>query len=691
MTVSAQLVSAALRYAESGFAVIPLHSITEGQCTCGRADCASPGKHPRTKSGLKDATTDANQIEQWWSRWPNANLGLSTDGLLVVDDDGGDWPADPVHRLELAAAPAAKTPRGGAHFVFLAPDGKAFRNTAGMIADKIDTRADGGYIVVAPSVGILGGYKWVNELDAREHLPVAPNWLVEVQLQAQNGRNGRVETTSSEAHGRIPEGERNDTLTSLAGTARQRGCTLPELVALLRATNDERCDPSLSVHEVAGIARSVARYEPGSYRGRDTAHTALSAQSTPWPDALDDAALHGITGEFVRLVEPETEADRAALVVQFLLAFGSCVNGAPYFTAGADRHRTNVFAVLVGPTSAGRKGSSWSVVRDLMRRVDPGWTDTRVLSGMSSGEGLIWAIRDQIIQTKTFREKGKTVREDVVVDPGIKDKRLFVMESEFARVLRVTTRDGNTLSALIRLAWDSQKLQTMTKNSPAVASNPHVSIVAHITKGELLRNLEDTEKVNGFCNRFLWLCTRRSKLLPDGGRLPESDLDDIAGELREVLDTARKRGRVERDAEARELWHAEYGRLTADIPGMRGALIARGAPIVLRLSLIYALLDGCPEVCEDHLSAALAIWRYSEQSVAHIFGDATGDAVADRILSALRQAEQGISRNDIRELFQRHVGSARIGKALDLLRSAGLARCEEELTGGRPREVWHCV
>lgn len=79
MTVSAQLVSAALRYAESGFAVIPLHSITEGQCTCGRADCASPGKHPRTKSGLKDATTDANQIEQWWSRWPNANLGLSTD------------------------------------------------------------------------------------------------------------------------------------------------------------------------------------------------------------------------------------------------------------------------------------------------------------------------------------------------------------------------------------------------------------------------------------------------------------------------------------------------------------------------------------------------------------------------------------------------------------------------------------
>jgi len=349
-----------------------------------------------------------------------------------------------------------------------------------------------------------------------------------------------------------------------------------------------------------------------------------------------------------------------------------------------------LFSVLVGPTSAGRKGSSWSVVRNLMQRVDPEWADTRVLSGMSSGEGLIWAIRDEIRQARIFKEKGQLTTQDVVVDKGIKDKRLLVMEGEFCRVLKVTSRDGNTLSALIRLAWDGQKLQTMTKNSPAVASDPHVSIVAHITKGELLRNLDSTEMVNGFCNRFLWICTKRSKLLPDGGKLPDGDLEAIAERLRRALDTARKRGRLVRDDAATELWHSEYAELVADTPGMRGALLARGAPIVLRLSLIYALLDEAPEVREDHLRAALAIWRYSGQSVAHIFGDATGDRVADQILSALRERET-MTRTEIRDLFKRHAKADRIDKALAMLSKAGLVRCEREPTGGKPREVWHCA
>jgi hypothetical protein len=196
--------------------------------------------------------------------------------------------------------------------------------------------------------------------------------------------------------------------------------------------------------------------------------------------------------------------------------------------------------------------------------------------------------------------------------------------------------------------------------------------------------------VNGFCNRFLWICTKRSKLLPDGGIVADKDLAEIAKSLREVLASARKRSRVARDDDARKLWHEQYARLTADIPGMRGALLARGAPIVLRLSLIYALLDGCSDVGEDHVRAALAVWAYSEQSVAHIFGDATGDPVADRILSALREREK-LTRTDIRDLFGKHSKAERIERALALLVSAGLARSEKESTGGKPREVWHCA
>ena len=112
MTVLTQLLSWALGYAEAGFKVFPVHTIRDGCCTCSDADCGSPGKHPRTRNGLKDATLGPDQIERWWSQWPDANIGLRTDGLLVLDYDGGEWPADPAQRLELACAPTAETPRG---------------------------------------------------------------------------------------------------------------------------------------------------------------------------------------------------------------------------------------------------------------------------------------------------------------------------------------------------------------------------------------------------------------------------------------------------------------------------------------------------------------------------------------------------------------------------------------------------
>src|SRR4029079_7044940 len=116
--------------------------------------------------------------------------------------------------------------------------------------------------------------------------------------------------------------------------------------------------------------------------------------------------------------------------------------------------------------------------------VDEEWTNTRVLNGLSSGEGLIWAVRDEITKEEAVRERGKPTGDyqTVVVDRGITDKRLLVLESEFASTLRVMGRDGNTLSAVIRQAWDIGDLRTMTKNCPAQASRAHISIIAHITK-----------------------------------------------------------------------------------------------------------------------------------------------------------------------------------------------------------------
>jgi hypothetical protein len=163
-------------------------------------------------------------------------------------------------------------------------------------------------------------------------------------------------------------------------------------------------------------------------------------------------------------------------------------------------------------------------------------------------------------------------------------------------------------------------------------------------------------------------------------------VDALAG----VFDFARSLTEpIARDAEARELWAAIYPELTADHPGMLGAITSRGEAQVTRLSLIYAVLDCSRAVTPAHLDAALALWEYAERSCRHIFGDALGDPVADDILRALRRsAEDGLTRTQIRDLFGRHKNSDRIDAALALLLGLGLGQMVKQETGGRPVELW---
>jgi hypothetical protein len=390
----------------------------------------------------------------------------------------------------------------------------------------------------------------------------------------------------------------------------------------------------------------------------------------------------------VRAIAPHTEADPAALLVNFLVAYGNAAGSAPHAIAEADRHGTNLFAVLVGPTSKGRKGSSWGHIRELFSRADPEWTDNRIMGGLSSGEGLLWAVRDAIEKTEAVREKGKPTGETVTyeVDPGVTDKRLLVVEPEFASVLQVMGREKNTLSAILRQAWDSTGiLRTMTKNSPAKATGAHISILGHITKGELGRHLTEAEAANGFGNRFLWICTKRAQFLPEGGGQP--DYSSLVQYLHNSLDLARQMGPLQRDDQVRSVWADIYPTLSGDRPGLFGNITNRAEAQVLRLSLLYAALDGSQLVRLPHLEAALAVWQYAESSARYIFGDQTGDAVADRIFEALANRE--MDRTAMYYLFGKHVKSERISSALAMLRSIGRVKMEaRDSDGGRSREVW---
>jgi len=213
----------------------------------------------------------------------------------------------------------------------------------------------------------------------------------------------------------------------------------------------------------------------------------------------DGVSKNGLAGDLLKAIAPQTEADPTGILLQFLVAFGNACGRRPSLQWGRAIHHTNLFCVLVGHTAKSRKGTAWEEAASLFGPLDSEWLEGRVQAGLSSGEGLIWAVRDAIEREKTSKKTGKIVR--VIEDSGIEDKRLLVLEEEFASPLRVIRREGNTLSAVIRNAWGRGNLSTLTKNSPAQATGAHVSIIGHITDQELLRELSANEGSNSvpFC------------------------------------------------------------------------------------------------------------------------------------------------------------------------------------------------
>jgi hypothetical protein len=379
---------------------------------------------------------------------------------------------------------------------------------------------------------------------------------------------------------------------------------------------------------------------------------------------MRDEAMHGPAGELVRLLDPHTESDPAALLLQTLAAWGSLIGRGPYYLVEEDRHYTNLYVNLVGSTSKARKGTSWGRVRMVLNSVDEYWIENCLLSGLGSGEVLF----------------------DILEG----DKRCLISEPELARLLAVMSRDGSTLSAILRDGWDRGDVANYTRKQKQKVSGAHISLIGHITKDELLRRLESTELANGLCNRMLWVCTQRSKLLPHGGG--DVKVGDILRKFNDATNFARKRGqtRIQMDDDAKEFWSEIYAGLTEGRPGLLGAVTNRADPQVIRLALNYALLDQSEVISKKHLEAGLAVWDYCYASAQYIWGDAIGDPVADTILAALRQNKNGLTRTDISVLFGKHKYQA-ISLALAALAEQGRARFLREQTGGRSAERWFAV
>ena len=249
----------AISYAEKGWHVLPLHSVIDGKCTCGKPTCTSPGKHPQTPNGLRSATIDKDTINTWFKYWPKANIGIATgaiSGIGVLDIDPKHGGEDSLYELtktygKIPDTVEAITQSKGRHIIFQYEDG--FRTTAGKLGRGIDTRGDGGYIVASPSKGMLGQYHWEASSDPADHPIVkAPRWV----LQLLN-KNKELEFESE----KIMEGLRSSYLCSIGGSLRRKGVSFRGILACLVEENLARCSPPLSNTEVFTIAKSMMQYQ----------------------------------------------------------------------------------------------------------------------------------------------------------------------------------------------------------------------------------------------------------------------------------------------------------------------------------------------------------------------------------------------------------------------------------------------
>jgi hypothetical protein len=388
-----------------------------------------------------------------------------------------------------------------------------------------------------------------------------------------------------------------------------------------------------------------------------------------WAKPLEAEAYHGLAGEMVHKLEPHTEADPVGLLLQFLAGFGNVIGSAPHFRVEADRHGLNLFVAQVGDTGRSRKGTSWGYTQATLAKLDADWASKNVLGGLSSGEGLVKAIEDT----------------QGVVN---QDKRVLIFEDEFSAVLRVMARHGNTLGTTLRRAWDGRDLRVLTKRSPQIATGGHVSLIVQTTHEDLRHYLHRVDIWNGFANRFLWACVRRQRLLPFGGRMPEEKLRGLREKLKHSFEFARQRGEVKMSVRAEEAWNDKYAELTADAPGLLGAVTSRAEGQVRRLAAIYALLDGSDTVKTQHLAAALAIWRYCFDSARFLFGGRSASTLEDRLLRILAGAVDGLTRTQISDALHHHAPSEQIGSVLRELREKGLVTSKRRKTRGRSAELW---
>jgi hypothetical protein len=407
---------------------------------------------------------------------------------------------------------------------------------------------------------------------------------------------------------------------------------------------------------------------PDGYRWWEPADS-----ETLQPPELGDDAYYGLAGEYLDLVRGHTEADPAAIGFTILAHVGVHLGRLCRYVAGdAIVQYPNLWAAIVGPTSAGGKGVADSTARVLLNAIDPYLRVRHAFTGFGSGEALIYAVRDE---------------------EGV-EKRRLVHDQELGGVFRVCLREGSTLSEILRKAFDGDILESHTRtHGDVVATGVHIAALGSITADELVRLMDVASIRNGLGNRFLYLWAELVDILPFGGMIDAGEVRRIANTMAEQMVAADNVNyRIDPDSDAGQLWADWYRARRRGVgTGVLADLTARHVVHAARIAIIYAALDGARTIEPAHLRAALAWVDYSLATTELVFGSSLIGNVR-RLLEAIRSAgRQGLDGTAQRDLFHRHLGGDDLAELRQKLTDRHLVHTIEVPTAGRPRTVSYAI
>jgi len=393
-------------------------------------------------------------------------------------------------------------------------------------------------------------------------------------------------------------------------------------------------------------------------------------RNAPQPDPI---CLYGLVGDVARAGSEGTEANPYAIAANFMAYLSCAIGRGPYLPIGNTWHHARLYILHIGRSGRGRKGDAVSLVNRLdtaLRQLRETAAPPIHRGGLSSREGLV----------SLFHDGYKNGKLEV---PAIQDKRLWVVESEFANVLHQGRREGNTLSAALRDCWDGVSLKPATKSNRLYASHPHLCLSGAISPSELLSLMRARELTNGFANRFLMIWAERERIVPFPQATPQDAIDALAARILSILELVQAERVNERDhlpvsltAQAQSTYSQLYrGELIDDSAGEHvTALLERRAPMLLRLAMIFALCDLQTRIDVQHIQAAMGWIRHGVESAKFVFLKATDaadtvriNAAVKKIVEFLRLKGQSTRWQITSECFQGHASKAIVDAAIERL------------------------